>query len=637
MQAYTFLKRNNLYYKMNSIVRTSWNQWLQQHSNPQLENFVLSEKHSQVLLPFQQPQNKKPFHFQSTILFPVQKSHHIANMSKQVVEQISTFQKEEEVFSQIEPSTNPVNQFEFLNFTVSSTWMEQFLKNSLLFFQNQSSILHQQKEQEAKPKIIVDFSSPNLAKEMHVGHLRSTILGDTICRIFEFTNEFNVVRMNHVGDFGTQFGMLIAYLKHFQPTQYQQILNWKKEEQEALDEEWKISNFQTWYQKAKKEFDVNEEFRKQAHEEVVLLQKDKHPHSIQVWKFLCELSHLENERIYQKLGVKLMTRGESFYEPFIPQVLEHCKDKTQISEGALIFALPHVHKFPLILQKSDGGYTYDTTDLAAIWQRLFIEKAQRLIYVVDNGQEPHFQLVFEAAKEMQWNNLNQRLDYVGFGVVSNEDGKKFKTREGDSVKLDSLLAEAIRRAADVIKARDQKRVEENPNLTPLGDEELQHASKVIGYGAIKYADLKTNRRTNYKFSFEKMLDFRGNTAVYLLYAYARLKSIIRNVTQVKGADISQCKPEDRIFLDHPSEMNLALHLCKFVNVLDKVMDTLEPHLLCEYLYDLSNIFNCFYRDCSVLNAGSADLEKSRLLLCCYTEMIMKHCFTLLGLDTLDRI
>lgn len=351
-----------------------------------------------------------------------------------------------------------------------------------------------------KKRAILDFSSPNIAKEMHVGHLRSTIIGESIARLLEFFG-YDTLRLNHLGDWGTQFGMLIAHLKDKFPN--------------YMTEPPPIGDLQMFYKESKKRFDEDEEFKARAYECVVKLQRYD-PEIIKGWKLICDISRKEFEHIYKELDIKLVERGESFYQKLMDEVVQEFEKKqlVEVDEGRKIVFTPD-SSVPLTIVKSDGGYTYDTSDLAAIKNRLITEKGDILLYIVDAGQAVHFHAIFSAAKLIGWYQPHHRVEHVEFGVVLGEDKKKFKTRSGDTVRLRDLLNEGLKRALDKLKEKERDKV-----LTP---EQLSAAQKAIAYGCIKYADLAHNRTNEYIFSFDKMLDDKGNTAVYMLYAYTRIR------------------------------------------------------------------------------------------------------------------
>ena len=387
----------------------------------------------------------------------------------------------------------------FINITLSKSFMATQLRKMLM-----KGI---QASKSDRQKIIVDLSSPNIAKEMHVGHLRTTIIGDCLANILEFLGH-DVVRLNHVGDWGTQFGMLIAHLVEKFP--------------DCLISPPPIGDLQTFYREAKKRFDTEEEFKKRAYSFVVRLQS-KDPDMIAAWKLICDVSRREFQLIYDMLGIhNLVERGESFYHDLMGEVVADCESRNLLKEedGRKLFYCDKTD-VPLTVVKSDGGYTYDTSDLACIKHRAQVEKADRIIYVVDSGQALHFQSVWACAQIAGYYDPKKcRVEHVGFGVVLGEDKKKFKTRSGDTVRLKDLLEEGLERAEKKLieKGRDQE-------LTP---EEMKMAKEAIAFGCIKYADLSHDRKLDYEFSFDRMLDYRGNTAVYLLYTVTRIRSIKRN-------------------------------------------------------------------------------------------------------------
>ncbi len=464
-----------------------------------------------------------------------------------------------------------------------------------------------------RQRIIVEFSSPNVAKELHVGHLRSTIIGDSLARLFEFLGH-DVLRLNHIGDWGTQFGMLITYMREHAP----EVLEGKQKTD--------LTSLMQWYRSAKKVFDDDLEFKKRAQLQVVKLQGGDEV-SLAAWEMICEISRRAFQEIYQLLDVKIVERGESFYNPFLPNTVADLEKRGMItlSEGAKCiylegFAGRDDKPLPIIIQKSDGGYNYDTTDMAALRHRIEEEKADRIIIVTDAGQSLHFQMLFKAAEKAGYLDPHLvRVDHVPFGVVLGADGKKFKTRSGDTEKLIDLLFEAVDQAKKVLQER----------LPELSVAELDRAAQILGVDAVKYADLSSHRIKDYLFSYEKMLRFEGNTAPFLLYAYVRIQSIKRKV----GKDLSRLN-HARIILEHPTEIDLALHLRQFGETLAAVAEELLPHRLAEYLYTLAEKFHAFFRDCRV--EGSPQ-EESRLLLCETAGRILHKGLDILGLKTLDKM
>ncbi len=471
-------------------------------------------------------------------------------------------------------------------------------------------------------KVIVDFSSPNIAKEMHVGHLRSTIIGDSISKIFEFRG-YVVLRLNHIGDWGTQFGMLITQLKDLYSSDLKEI------------DSIKISDLVEFYKASKKRFDNEIEFQKRSREEVVQLQRgDKK--SIEAWKLLCNQSRKEFDQVYKTLNIKIKERGESFYNPFLKSIIEDLNYKKILVEdqGAKCVFLDGMtnkegNPLPLIIQKKDGGFNYATTDLAALRYRFnkepYGDNAARIIYVTDHGQSNHFAGVFQVAKRANWIPKDCEVNHVQFGLVQGIDGKKLKTREGDTIKLKDLLSESIKRAKeDLLKRLENESRFEN-------DDFILNTSKVIGIGAVKYADLSQNRITNYQFSFEKMLSLNGNTAPYLLYTLVRISGINR-----KNNMTEEAINLESISYSHDLEWKLIRKLLKFDEVIISIEKDLMPNRLCNYLFELCKTFNRFYDQVPILK-GEMDTKISRLTLCALTEKTLKLSLELLGIETLERM
>ncbi|NEN96449.1 MAG: arginine--tRNA ligase [Moorea sp. SIO3I7] len=471
----------------------------------------------------------------------------------------------------------------------------------------------------APRRVIVDFSSPNIAKEMHVGHLRSTIIGDSIARILEFRGQ-NVLRLNHVGDWGTQFGMLITYLREAYPSALTTA--------DALD----LGDLVTLYRQAKQRFDADEEFREASRLEVVKLQSGA-ADSRRAWQLLCDQSRREFQIIYDLLDIQLTERGESFYNPFLPEVLDYL-DKSGLlvedSGAKCVFLEGFTNKdgepLPLIVKKSDGGYNYATTDLAALRYRTEQDQAQRIIYVTDSGQANHFTQVFQVARRTGILPENLEVVHVPFGLVLGEDGKKLKTRSGETVRLRDLLDEAIARSGADLESRLKQEGREET------EEFKEHVAKVVGMSAVKYADLSQNRTSNYIFSFDKMLALQGNTAPYMLYAYVRIQGISR-----KGEiDFEQLGTDAKILLEEDAELVLGKKLLQLNQVLGEVEKELMPNRLCQYLFELSQKFNQFYDQCPVLKAEEPK-RTSRLLLCDLTARTLKLGLSLLGIQVLERM
>lgn len=500
----------------------------------------------------------------------------------------------------------------FINFTLKPTYLEKQLNQ--IQIDNRLGIETVKKPQ----RVVVDFSSPNIAKEMHVGHLRSTIIGDCIARILEFLGH-DVLRINHVGDWGTQFGMLISYLQEAYPDALTKA--------DALD----LGDLVAFYRKAKQRFDEDKEFQEAAREEVVKLQAGNED-TRKAWRLLCEQSRKEFQIIYDSLDIDLIERGESFYNPLLPAVVEDL-DKLgllQEDDGAkCVFVEGFTNKegkpLPLIVQKSDGGYNYATTDLAAVRYRIQQDRGERLIYVTDAGQANHFTQVWQVARRAGWIPIDVEIIHVPFGLVQGEDGKKLKTRSGETVRLKDLLDEAIARFRTYLEDRLKK---ENRQET---EEFINNVAQVVGISAVKYADLSQNRTSNYIFSYDKMLADKGNTAPYLLYAYARVKSISR-----KGNINFENLESNTVVLRKETELVLAKHLIQLSEVLKDIEQDLLPNRLCQYLFELSQKFNQFYEQCPVLQSEEP-VKTSRLVLCYLTAQTLKLGLSLLGIPVVERM
>ncbi|MFM8524551.1 MAG: arginine--tRNA ligase [Cyanobacteriota bacterium] len=482
-------------------------------------------------------------------------------------------------------------------------------------------------DQSPPAPVIVDFSSPNIAKEMHVGHLRSTIIGDSLARVLELRGH-PVLRLNHVGDWGTQFGMLITHLKQVAP----EALNTA----DAVD----LGDLVAFYRQAKARFDDDEAFQATAREEVVKLQSGD-PLSLRAWGLLCDQSRREFQKLYDRLDIRLSERGESFYNPFLPAVVNDLEAAGLLvtDDGARCVFLEGVsgkdgQPLPVIVQKRDGGFNYATTDLAAIRYRFGAppagDGARRLIYVTDAGQAAHFAAVFQVARRAGWIPDGGRLEHVPFGLVQGEDGKKLKTRAGDTVRLRDLLDEAVERAEADLRRRlaEEERTEEEVFI--------RHVATTVGLAAVKYADLSTNRITNYQFSFDRMLALQGNTAPYLLYAVVRIAGIAR-----KGGDLAAAEGDDTLRADslqfsEPQEWTLVRELLKLDAVIAEVEEELLPNRLCSYLFELSQVFNRFYDQVPVLKAAP-EARRARLALCRLTADTLKLGLGLLGIPTLERM
>jgi arginyl-tRNA synthetase len=499
-------------------------------------------------------------------------------------------------------------------------------------------------EPPARPQtVVVDYSHPNLAKEMHVGHLRSTIIGDAICRTLEFLGH-KVIRQNHVGDWGTQFGMLIQYLVELTPRQVpsspqEMDEQLRKQRQAGLhrvdtrgESDWRVGlqDLELFYQQAKTRFDDDADFRDGARARVVELQRGEKWIGL-YWKAYRAESMRHCQGVYDRLGATLTrgdVRGESAYNDDLPKVVEDLRAAGLLTEsqGAQCVFLEEFRDrdgqiTPAIIRKSDGGYLYLTTDLAAVRYRANVLEADRILYVVDARQRLHLRQLFAISRAAGFAPEHVSLEHVAFGMMLGQDGRPFRTREGGTVKLTELLDEAEKRAFDLVSAK-------SPDLP---EAQRRQIARAVGIGAVKYADLSQNRASDYVFSWDKMLSLEGNTAPYMQYAYARVQSIFRK----GGLDASQAA--GRIALREPAERALALKLAQFPEVVDAVAHECLPNLLCGYLYDLAGAFMGFYESCPVLKAADEASRTSRVLLCRLTARTIQAGLGLLGIETLEQM
>lgn len=461
--------------------------------------------------------------------------------------------------------------------------------------------------------VVIDLSSPNLAKEMHVGHLRSTIIGDAVARVLEFLGD-HVIRQNHVGDWGTQFGMLLAYMQ-----------------EQGADSQAELADLEEFYRAAKQRFDESPEFANRARQLVVALQAGDED-CLRLWQRFNEVSLNHCQAVYDRLDVKLSmddVKGESFYNPDLATIVQELKDQGLLTEDAGAqcvfmdeFKNADNDPLPIIVQKADGGYLYSTTDLAAMRYRNNQLQADRVLYFVDQRQALHFQMVFSLARLAGFVRPAMQLEHMGFGTMNGADGRPFKTRDGGTVKLIDLLDEAEQRAYQLVKQK-------NPELN---EDELQQVAHSVGIGAVKYADLSKHRSSDYSFNFEQMLSFEGNTAPYLLYAYTRVASVFRKA----GLTMDAALPGS-MQLATEQELSLASSLARFAEVLQQVADKGTPHTLCTYLYDLAGQFSSFYENCPILTAEQESTQHSRLRLAALTGRTLKQGLELLGLNTLERM
>lgn len=496
----------------------------------------------------------------------------------------------------------------FINIFLNPTWLAN----------NVSAALKDQNlgvSANEKQTIVIDYSSPNVAKEMHVGHLRSTIIGDAVVRTLEFLGH-NVIRANHVGDWGTQFGMLIAYLE-------------KMENEHASEME--LQDLEAFYREAKKHYDEDEAFAEKARNYVVKLQGgDEYCRTM--WKKLVDITMQQNQRNYDRLNVTLTEKdvmGESLYNPMLPAIVEDLKKQGLAveDEGALVVYLDEFKNkegepMGVIVQKKDGGFLYTTTDIAAAKYRYETLKADRALVFSDTRQSQHMQQAWLITRKAGYVPDSFSLEHKNFGMMLGKDGKPFKTRTGGTVKLADLLDEAIERATVLI----------NEKNTNLSDEEKTAVIEAVGIGSVKYADLSKNRTTDYVFDWDNMLSFEGNTAPYMQYAYTRIRSIF-NKADVNPTALAEAK----IQLSDEKERALAIKLLQFEEAVQTVGKEGTPHVLCAYLYELAGIFSSFYEHCPILNAEDENVKLSRLKLASLTEKTLKQGLELLGIKTIEKM
>jgi arginyl-tRNA synthetase len=467
---------------------------------------------------------------------------------------------------------------------------------------------------------VIDYAQPNVAKEMHVGHLRSAVIGDSVVQLLEFTGE-NVVRRHHIGDWGTQFGMLIQYLD-----EHPHELDHKKAQ---VTGEEAMSNLDRLYKAARKLFDSDEEFKTRARRRVVDLQAGD-PHTLAMWQKFVDESKIYFFSVFEKLDMEIRDPdivGESGYNDMLAETCRLLEESGVAvrSEGALCVFFddikgPDGNPVPLIVQKSDGGYGYAATDLSAIRDRVFNLKANTLLYVVDARQALHFKMVFETARRAGWLNEDVTAFQLAFGTVLGKDGKPFKTREGETVRLVDLLDEAIDRASAVVREKAQD----------LSEEEIAERGAQVGIGAVKYADLSTSANRDYKFDLDQMVSLNGDTSVYLQYAYARIQSILRKAGETRPA----AHPELELA---QAERALGLHADAFAETVTEAAAEYAPHKLAAYLYQLASLYTTFYDKCPVLKAETPAQVENRLFLCDITARTLHRGMALLGIRTPEKL
>jgi len=497
----------------------------------------------------------------------------------------------------------------FVNLTLSPSWLA---REAMALAKGASLGI----EPASKETVVVDYSSPNAAKEMHVGHIRSTVIGDALARVLDALGH-DVVRQNHLGDWGTPFGMLVEHL-----------LDGGDVEAAAAS----IGDLDEFYRAARQKFESDETFAERSRARVVLLQSGDE-RTLALWKTFIETSKRYFGRVYARLGILLDdddVRGESFYNPMLPRVVADLEalGLTEVSDGAVCmfpegFTNKEGQRLPLIVRKQDGGYGYAATDLAAIRYRTGELGATRILYVVGAPQQQHFAMVFSAARTAGWLKEPARAEHVAFGSILGPDKKMFKTRAGGTVKLAELVDEAIQRASAAV-------LEKNPELDEATRAEV---ARMIGVGALKYVDLSSDRIKDYIFDWDRMLAFEGNTAPYLQYAHARIRSIFR---RGDAADTSAAATAE-IVLGEPAERALALELLAFGGAVASVADSLQPHRLCTYLYTLASKFTQFYESCPVLKSEDVAVRRSRLALADLTARTLAKGLELLGIEAPEQM
>ena len=496
----------------------------------------------------------------------------------------------------------------FINIFLKDTWLADNISRAV---QDPKLGVHNPEKQ----TVVVDYSSPNVAKEMHVGHLRSTIIGDAVVRTLEFLGN-NVIRANHVGDWGTQFGMLIAYLE-------------KMENEHASEME--LSDLEAFYRAAKKHYDEDPVFAEKARNYVVKLQSgDEYCRTM--WQKLVKITMQQNQHNYDRLNVTLTDKdvmGESLYNPMLPGIVEDLKKQGLAVEddGALVVYLDEFKNkdgdpMGVIVQKKDGGFLYTTTDIAAAKYRYETLKAHRALVFSDTRQSQHMQQAWLITRKAGYVPDSFQLEHKNFGMMLGKDGKPFKTRSGDTVKLADLLDEAIERAGVLISQKS----------TALSEQEKADVIEAVGIGSVKYADLSKNRTTDYVFDWDNMLSFEGNTAPYMQYAYTRIRSIF-NRSQIALSEVEQAK----LSITDEKERALAIKLLQFEEAVQVVGKEGTPHVLCAYLYELAGVFSSFYEHCPILNNDDQQVKLSRLKLALLTERTLKQGLDLLGIKTVEKM
>ncbi len=497
----------------------------------------------------------------------------------------------------------------FINIDLNPNWLGQQIANAQTDARlNIASV-------SAPQTVVIDYSGPNLAKEMHVGHLRSTIIGDALARLLEFQGH-KVIRQNHVGDWGTQFGMLIAELEENQANSNGDMI---------------LKDLEVFYQQAKKHFDDDAAFADKARSYVVRLQSGD-AEMLKLWQQFKDISLKHSTEIYEQLNVTLSdehVRGESFYNDDLAPLVKELQEQglASESEGAQVVFLQELadkdgNPSPVIIQKQGGGFLYATTDLAALRYRVKTLNAHRIMYFIDARQSLHMQQVFTIARKAKFADDSVSLEHLAFGTMMGNDGKPFKTRTGGTVKLAELLTEAVERAENLVHERSGD----------LSESEIKEIAHKVGIGSVKYSDLSKTRTNDYIFSWESMLSFEGNTAPYMQYAFTRVQSIFRK------AGVTPESLQSDIVIGTEQEKTLAIKLLQFSEVLDQVAREALPHLLCTYLYEIASLYMTFYEACPILKEGiEPDVRDSRLRLCHLVARTIEQGLDLLGIEVMERM
>ncbi|WP_343128342.1 arginine--tRNA ligase [Buchnera aphidicola (Takecallis taiwana)] len=543
----------------------------------------------------------KMAHYQINGMMNIAKilNHDIKNLSNKII----FFIKKNTIYQDIQYS-HPG----FINIFLKQEWLSEKLED-IIYSQNMGLL------KEKKKNIVIDYSSPNMAKEMHVGHLRSTILGDVMARVLEILGH-NVIRVNHIGDWGAQFGMLIAFLKK----KYKQYNNINIS----------LKNLEKFYQESKKLYDENPEFQKKSNQCLLLLQQNYKKY-IKIWKTIIKITIKENNKIYKLLNVQLNDKhiiGESFYIKFLPEMILELKKKNIAHEknGKIIIYLNNIqnkHGKPMgvIIQNKNTTFLYATIDLACLRYRINTLLANRIIYYTDIRQRQHFNQILLIGKQAGYITENSTLEHHAFGMVLTKENKPFKTRNGKLIKLNTLIQKAIKKSKIIIKQK-------KPHLRK---NKVSYLSQIIGISAIKYADLSKNREKNYIFDWDCMLSFQGNTALYIQYTYTRIQSII------KKSRFSPLKIYTTIILTTEVETNLAIKILQFTDIIKHIKKYGTPHVLCSYLFQLASLFSIFYEKYSIIHAKTIAIQKSRIKISFLVAKTIKLGLKILGIKTVNCI